>query len=69
MEMLRKDEAGKAVTPQSAIDAINLTAAAMENLFDSTTVAKTHVRLKEWGDLRVLGTAEIFACCDCCLMI
>ena len=47
MEMMRKDEAGKAVTPQSAIDATNVTAAAMESLFDYTTVAKTHVGLKE----------------------
>lgn len=47
MEMMRKDAAGNAVTAQSAIDAINLTAAAMESLFDATTVAKTHVGLKE----------------------
>ena len=47
MELMRKDEAGNAVTAQSAIDAINLTAAAMESLYDSTTVAKTHVGLKE----------------------
>ena len=47
MELMRKDEAGNAVTAQSAIDAINLTAAAMESLYDATTVAKTHVGLKE----------------------
>ena len=46
MEMMRKDAAGNAVTAHSAIDAINLTAAAMESLFDATTVAKTHVGLK-----------------------
>ena len=47
MEMMRKDEADNAVTAQRAIDAINLTAAAMESLYDATTVAKTHVGLKE----------------------
>ena len=47
MELMRKDEAGNAVTAQSAIDAINLTAAAMESLFDATTVGKKHVGLKE----------------------
>ena len=47
MGMMRKDEAGYAVTAQSAIGAINLTAAAMESLYDATTVAKTHVGLKE----------------------
>ena len=46
MDLMRKDEAGNAVTAQSAIDTINLTAAAMESLYDSTTVAKTHVGLK-----------------------
>ena len=47
METLRKDEADNAATTQGAIDAINLTAAAMESLYDSSTVAKTHLGLKE----------------------
>ena len=47
METLRIDGAGNAVTPHMAVDAINITAVAMESLWDSSTVAKTHLGLKE----------------------
>ena len=47
IETLRKDFHGNAATPYLAADAINLTAVAMESLWDSCTVAKTHLGLKE----------------------
>ena len=46
METLHKDPDERTITAQSAILAINDTAKLMEKLYKSTTVAKTHLRMK-----------------------
>ena len=46
METLHQDPDKHKITAQSAILAINDTAKLMEKLYDSTTVAKTHLRMK-----------------------
>ena len=46
METLHKDANERTITAQSAILAINDTAKLMEKLYNSTTVAKTHLKMK-----------------------
>ena len=57
MEVLKKDEFDRPITPASAITAIEQTAKTIESMYQSTTTAKTHLQLKG-------GVALIFACCD-----
>jgi len=46
METLHQDPDKHKITAQTAILAINDTAKLMEKLYKSTTVAKTHLRMK-----------------------
>ena len=46
METLHKDANERTITAQSAILAINDTAKMMEKLYESSTVARTHLKLK-----------------------
>ena len=46
METLHKDDMERPITAQSAILAINDTAKLMEKLYQSITVAKTHLKMK-----------------------
>ena len=46
METLHQDTDRRKITAQSAILAINDTAKLMEKLYNSTTVAKTHLKMK-----------------------
>ena len=55
MEVLKKDEFDRPITPASAITAIEQTAKTMESMYQSTTTAKTHLQLKGGSvDLRML---------------
>ena len=47
MEMLHTDENGRRLTANSAVNAINDTAKAMEALHQSLTTAKTHLQCKD----------------------
>ena len=50
METLHQDPDKHKITAQSAILAINETAKTMERLYASTTVARTHLKLKDKKD-------------------
>ena len=47
MDMLHTDENGRRLTLNSAVNAINDTAKAMEALHQSLTTAKTHLQVKD----------------------
>ena len=47
METMRQDRNGRNLTTMAAVEEINETAKDMEALYDASTVAKTHLGLKE----------------------
>ena len=47
METMRQDRNGGNLTTMAAVEEINETAKDMEALYDASTVAKTHLGLKE----------------------